>query len=76
VSGFVPNWLSVSMFRRSVYVVSLAMKRPSKSSARVSIDIYLCRMLGQFYPYCVLCRWVAGEKVASLSVVCEIPIDR
>jgi len=37
VSGFVPNWLSVSEFRSSVCVVSLAMRRPSNSLARVSL---------------------------------------
>jgi len=39
VSGFVPNWLSVSVFRSSVCVVNLAMRRPSssKSLARVSL---------------------------------------
>ena len=28
MSGFVPNWRSVSVFRSSVCVVSLAMRRP------------------------------------------------
>jgi len=35
--GFVPNWLSVSVFSSSVCVVSLAMRRPSKSLSRVSL---------------------------------------
>jgi len=37
VSGFVPNWLSVGVFKSSLCVVSLAMRRPSKSLARVSL---------------------------------------
>ena len=37
VSGFVPNRLSLSVFRSSVCVVNLAMRRPSKSLARVSL---------------------------------------
>jgi len=39
VSGFVPNWLDVSVLKSSVTVcvVSLAMRRPSKSFARVSL---------------------------------------
>jgi len=37
VSGFVLNWLSVSVFRSSVCAVSLAMRRPLKSFARVSL---------------------------------------
>ena len=39
VSGFVPNWVYVSVLKSSVCVVSLAMslRRPSKSLARVSL---------------------------------------
>jgi len=37
VSGFVPNWLYVSILKSSVCVVSLEMRRPSKSLARVSL---------------------------------------
>jgi len=37
VSGFVSNWLYVSVFKSSVCVVSLAMRRPWKSLARVSL---------------------------------------
>jgi len=37
VSGFVPNVLYVSVLKSSVCVVSLAMRRPSKSLARVSL---------------------------------------
>ena len=37
VSGFVPNWLYVSVLTSSVCVVSLAMKRSLKSFARVSL---------------------------------------
>jgi len=36
VSGFVPSWLCVSVLRSSVCVVSLEIRRPSKSFARVS----------------------------------------
>jgi len=35
VSGFVPNWLSLSVMRSSVCVVSPVMRRPSKRLARV-----------------------------------------
>jgi len=77
VSGFVPNWLSVSVFRSSVCVVSLAMRRPSKSLARVSLRYMPLYDAGSVLSSScsVLCRWVVGEKVASLRVVCEIPID-
>jgi len=37
MSGFVLNWLYVSVLKSSVCVVSLAMRRPSKSLARVSL---------------------------------------
>jgi len=37
VSGFVPSWLYVSVLRSSVWVVSLEIRRPSKSIARVSL---------------------------------------
>jgi len=35
--GFVTNWLSVSVLRSSVCVVSLTMRRASKSLVRVSV---------------------------------------
>jgi len=76
VSGFVPSWLYVSVLKSSVCVVSLAMRRPSKSLAKVSLRYTLCKILGLFCPCCVLCLWVLRERVASLRVVCEIPIDR
>jgi len=41
VSGFVPNWLYVSVLKSSVCVVSLAMRRPSKSLVRVSLRFTL-----------------------------------
>jgi len=37
VSGFVPSWLCVSVLRSSVWVVSLEIRRPSRSFARVSL---------------------------------------
>jgi len=37
VLGFVPSWLYVSVLKSSMRVVSLPMRRPSKSLARVSL---------------------------------------
>ena len=37
LSGFVPNWIFVSVLKSSVCVVNLEMRRPSKSLARVSL---------------------------------------
>ena len=56
VSVFPPNWLSVSVFRSSVCVVSLVMRRPSKSLSKVSLrSVPLLDVLSVF-SYCVLCR--------------------
>jgi len=41
VWGFVPNLLSVNVFRSSVCVVIFVLRRPSNSLARVSLK-YLC----------------------------------
>ena len=41
VWGFVPNWLSVNVFRSSVCVVIFVLRRPLKSLARVSLK-YMC----------------------------------
>ena len=37
VSGFVHRWLYVNVLRSSVWVVSLEVRRPSKSLARVKL---------------------------------------
>jgi len=37
MSGFVPGRLSVNVFKSTVFVVSLVMRRPLKSLARASL---------------------------------------
>ena len=50
--GFVPNWLSVSVLRSSVCVVSLVMRRLSKSLARESLRYMPLDALGGIYDLC------------------------